>query len=587
MRVKTLILLFFVFIALPALSQSRYDAMFHKKFADRSLVFDTLVLHELSGLPEAEFNKRMDTLLQKAKRQGDYGAELQILLGRYQYLQNRDLTDINERIVSMEGLLKTLKNKNYPEYQALVALELGNNYFRKKQNYIQAFENYVNAYNLVKDADAKDFPKKKKVLVNLGNSYYNFGEIQKAKELLLDADKLPRSEDTLTNYNNKNTLGLVYRHNKMYDSAIYYFNETWKLAKKDGKKVWCSIAMGNIGTCYYLQGKYDMALPLLNNDIEGCIANGKQSYDNALTSLMTRADIHLKQSKPAEMANDIRLAERYIDSTMPREWVKHYAALYRAKAGYYQLKGDYKTAYAFQDSAKMFADSLALKASMDNVAKILRLEFRQEVERQIAELKQLSAEKKLLQLTRNILLAGIVIVFVITVILVNRQKLRNKLKQSALIADRKLAEQELINATEKLEIYTRRLQEKNAIIEQTTREIEKIQSTVDANETSKLNNEAILQLQHSTILTEEEWMEFKELFEQVHVGFLQRLKEKMPGLTPADTRFLVLTRLKLSNKEMAGILGVQPDSIRTSKYRLRKKFSLDDDSDITALVSEI
>ena len=82
-------------------------------------------------------------------------------------------------------------------------------------------------------------------------------------------------------------------------------------------------------------------------------------------------------------------------------------------------------------------------------------------------------------------------------------------------------------------------------------------------------------------------MEFKELFEQVHVGFLQRLKEKMPGLTPADTRFLVLTRLKLSNKEMAGILGVQPDSIRTSKYRLRKKFNLDDDSDITALVSEI
>ncbi len=54
----------------------------------------------------------------------------------------------------------------------------------------------------------------------------------------------------------------------------------------------------------------------------------------------------------------------------------------------------------------------------------------------------------------------------------------------------------------------------------------------------------------------------------------------MPELTPADTRFLVLSKLNLSNKEMAGILVCATDTIRSYKHRLRRRFDLPEDANI-------
>ena len=153
--------------------------------------------------------------------------------------------------------------------------------------------------------------------------------------------------------------------------------------------------------------------------------------------------------------------------------------------------------------------------------------------------------------------------------------------------DKELYEANLENAKQQLDNFTKRLQEKNALIEKSEGEIERLQTTISESKQEKVDNTIMQQLYSSTILTDDEWEEFKLLFDKVHAGFLHRLKEKMPELSPADTRFLVLTKLKLTNKEMASVLGVQPDTIRSYKHRLRKKFMLGDDTNMQSFVDSI
>lgn len=78
-------------------------------------------------------------------------------------------------------------------------------------------------------------------------------------------------------------------------------------------------------------------------------------------------------------------------------------------------------------------------------------------------------------------------------------------------------------------------------------------------------------LLNSILLTENDWQDFQKVFDKLHYGFLPSLKMKYPELTEGEKRLVVLIKLKLSNKEMARMLGISPSSITKSRYRLKKK----------------
>ena len=61
----------------------------------------------------------------------------------------------------------------------------------------------------------------------------------------------------------------------------------------------------------------------------------------------------------------------------------------------------------------------------------------------------------------------------------------------------------------------------------------------------------------------------------------------MPDLSPADTRLIALTKLQLSQKEMAAMLGVGYDAIRKARQRLRQKISLPEEGSLDDVVEMI
>jgi DNA-directed RNA polymerase specialized sigma24 family protein len=50
---------------------------------------------------------------------------------------------------------------------------------------------------------------------------------------------------------------------------------------------------------------------------------------------------------------------------------------------------------------------------------------------------------------------------------------------------------------------------------------------------------------------------------------------------------MALAKLNLSNKDMAAMLGVSADAMRTIRYRLRKKLYLSEEGDIQELINKI
>jgi DNA-binding CsgD family transcriptional regulator len=205
--------------------------------------------------------------------------------------------------------------------------------------------------------------------------------------------------------------------------------------------------------------------------------------------------------------------------------------------------------------------------------------------------KSFANEKQQQIFLRNAIIAFIVLLMIISLLLYNRSQIKNKSRQQQLIAQKQLAENELRTATQQLNAFTHSIREKNEFIQKASREIERL--NIAKNERPgvapqpQTDNHALQLLQHSVLLTDEDWRNFTGLFEKVHDGFFQRLKQKLPGLSPAETRFAALIKLQLSNKEMASMLGVGTEAIRQIRSRLKKKLNSGDEERIEELVEKI
>lgn len=120
-----------------------------------------------------------------------------------------------------------------------------------------------------------------------------------------------------------------------------------------------------------------------------------------------------------------------------------------------------------------------------------------------------------------------------------------------------------------LENKNKQLDSANALIEKQGYLLKKHGISISNSIGEKI--EKFEKLLNSVLLTENDWSDFRKVFDQLHHGFLPVLKMKHPDLTEGEKRLAVLIKLRLSNKEMARMLGISPNSIVKSRYRLKKK----------------
>lgn len=64
-------------------------------------------------------------------------------------------------------------------------------------------------------------------------------------------------------------------------------------------------------------------------------------------------------------------------------------------------------------------------------------------------------------------------------------------------------------------------------------------------------------------------------FEAANPDFVERLKRRYETLSSSDIRFLSFVRMNLSNKEIAELMNITPESCKRRRQRIAKKMELD------------
>ncbi|MGB0917239.1 MAG: tetratricopeptide repeat protein [Flavobacteriales bacterium] len=471
-----------------------------------------------------------------------------------------------------EKSYKLAEELNLTHAMASIEREWGMHYLLRVRNYELCFEHYYNMYELLQYVDPTQFPELPSCYHDLGKAHYFFRDYNKAIKVFLEAVEAAKLS---SNYeftpSDMNSVGLCYQKLNKLDSAEYYFQKALALTKDTSlpkspvhfnSRAWIGIISGNIGYNHFLKGDYEKAIPLLEKDI----ASAMQDNDLGLVagSLVPLGAIEVAEGN-LELAEDHLLKARRFIAKVEQPF--RLEKLYPELSKLYTAKGEKKLALAYLDSAVAVKDSLALEFSKLQVS---RIQQKLEREQYLAELEELESERELKLYQRNGLIVVVVLLIIIVMLVFRALQSRYRVKQLEL----QKAEDELKLASEQLSVFTKHLAEKNQQIE-------------ELSENSGDAVDALSELQKITILTTEDWAYFKQLFEKVHVGYLSRLTQKLPDLSPAETRFIALSKLELSSKEMAAVLGVGQAAIRQYRLRLRKRLDVSNQKDLQEFIRQI
>ncbi|MBL7732888.1 MAG: hypothetical protein JNM88_17050 [Chitinophagaceae bacterium] len=567
---RFLSLIFIVFLS--AVCQAQYEGMLHKTFRDKTPALVHFYGNVLKIL-DPPFPAQ-DSIIASLRTFGEKNNDESLMAEAA--LAAAWMRAVQSPVDSLDDkhMLQFIEDRQRAKDLVSVARAwrmLGDQYWQKNHDYETALDCYLKNIEIGKGLAEDVYPEKMYDYSSVGNIYYIFKEYREAMQYLRQAlTYKPPFKMAAIQSDIRNTLGLYYLKTGNLDSSDYYFNQILQ-NETDRHEEWKGAAFGNLGYNQFLRGNYDNAIPLLEQDI--AIAGKFNDTQLANRSIIWLANIYLIQNNIVKADELARQAEQYI--LEKKVLFDQYEFLYPLLSKLAAAKGDLGKTQAYLDSSLWVKDSMARKF---NAMLLARVEVKAEREKKQQQLANLEQEKKSKTLQRNILL-GFLVLLAIGAFYVNRL-IQRRHKQEKLVKDLELEkrEAELNNARQQLKDFSSNFQEKALLLEQMEAQLQ-AKGTEDSN--------LMEQLWQSTLLTDEQWSNFRQLFDKVHGGYLVRLKEKLPDLTPAETRYMALAKLKFTNKEMASALGVSQQAIRVAAHRLRKKLSLPEEGSLAELADSI
>jgi tetratricopeptide (TPR) repeat protein len=276
----------------------------------------------------------------------------------------------------------------------------------------------------------------------------------------------------------------------------------------------------------------------------------------------------------------LKIGSSLRDKSFYLKALEQYAALKK------QL-GDYKKALAFEEEMQTIKDTL-YTWEKQKMVKSLEIQFA--VSEKDRQLKLVQKEKDITQLTNYLLWVTIGFLIIISagiILFLKRINKRDKLlihtKESLVTAieeQKRLKEQQLQNEIEykesQLSAMTFQMLQKNELMQELKNKLDEDSTISKDNSISKIINKG---LNH-----DKEWTDFDASFESINKNFYSRLKLAYPDISPNDLKICALIKMNLSIKEMAGILNISPDSVKTARYRLRKKLQLNTEDNLTDFI---
>lgn len=256
----------------------------------------------------------------------------------------------------------------------------------------------------------------------------------------------------------------------------------------------------------------------------------------------------------------------------------------------YKEHGDLKKALSYQEIVTQIRDSLY---SWDKRKEMKSLEIQFDVAEKDRQLMLIKKQKEVSARTNHVLAIGLILIAIVGGAAIHFLRKANKRDKQLL-----KTKEALVNAIrEQKELKEKQLQQDiefkenqlSALTLQMVQKSELLQELKDKleNDRTLSGDRTLNKLLNKGSVQDREWADFNATFESLNKNFYARLKEAYPEISPNDLKICALIKLNLSIKEMAGILNISPDSVKTARYRLRKKLQLNTEDNLAEFIASL
>jgi len=554
---KFLYFFFLLYLVLSFSALAQYSNLLHKPYREKVAGVHAMYKDLIDIADSTQRAQKVDEIKNFARRNKDRGLELEI-----EFFQNfwNAFYQKQPRLVSLKLLKKqlvvvTAENIDFLKARSLRAL--AEFYWKIDKNYELAFEQYFLLDKELTTIKAEDYPEMARDLMQIGEAYFFFHDYELAKKYFKKTIKLTETPfNTMVINTARNTLGLCYQQTNELDSADYYFGEVQKTTFKEAA-IWKRIAAGNKGNSMYLRKQYDQAIPLLEADFNGAIVDN--DYGCIVGAAILLADIYREKGKLTLAGNYISKARFYIKKSGQ---VDRLRLLYPVMSKWYAAIGNTEKSKQYVDSSVIELNKFSEKFSALKVLKAQQKVDRQKEQLQLASF-TLEKQRKINE--RNLMIVLVIGLFVALVLGYSILKR----KQQVIEIEKLKIESELKKAQNEIDLFVFKINEQSKIAEKFNQELKKIQNS--ESEEKKILEKTAMELRSTKILTDEDWINFQKHFGKLYPNFIKNLKANYTTITDAEIRYLMLSKLQLSHREMAQALGISSDAVRVTWNRVRKK----------------
>jgi hypothetical protein len=171
-------------------------------------------------------------------------------------------------------------------------------------------------------------------------------------------------------------------------------------------------------------------------------------------------------------------------------------------------------------------------------------------------------------------------------LLISSHELQNmQLKNQILEAEKKAREEKTLRLQQEITLKNNELVTSTLMLNQQHKFMEEVAGLIHEMETnapSRAQLRKLSRLVRSNLSVEKNWENFRKQFDQVHPNFVRKIAYEYPTLTQNDLRHCAYIRMRLSTKEIAELMNVNPTSVQIARVRLKKKMGLGEDIDLRA-----
>lgn len=373
----------------------------------------------------------------------------------------------------------------------------------------------------------------------------------------------------------------VYHNLGKNEKAIYHNNEALRLFQRNNYYDGIAQSLNNMAISLMSDGEFDEAkvwlirakafadstgdslqMPILLYNMGVCEME-LRNYDKAESLFQTSLNIN----DQSEMRGEITL--RTLD----------------------RLSKVYEKTQRFAEALSYSRKHVAIKDSIfstENARAIEELTLQYEAQQRESQLLEIKSKEKQKEIWIWFLSVLLIIIISALVIVFFALKARNARVREKERLEKELKQSEMLKIQQELEFHKQQLNDYVETLRDKSMQLVSLEETLKTAPTSTQSDsetpkdaaqeeDTIESLYGFKILTEEDWSRFKKYFDNVFPGLIHRLREIYPDITAAEQRLFMLIRLNSDSRETAEMLGISMESVRKTKYRLKKKLNLSEE----------